>query len=55
MSFYMGEKIYNEMNIDEQALPTIEYGAAPSGSGTGPQPFELNDKIKFLGHIFNKD
>ena len=55
MAFYLGEQIYNQMNTPDHSLPTIEFGAAMSGSGTGPQPFESADKHRNLSHIFNKD
>lgn len=54
-SHYFGEKIYNQANLDEFSFPTVEYGVAISGGGIGPQPFETNDKVQQLKHIFNKD
>ena len=56
MSYYFGERIYNEMNVDELTYPTIEFAhALPSGSGIGHQPYDVKDKIRNLSHIFNKD
>jgi len=55
MSHYFNEKIYNEINYDEFTFPTVEYGMNPSGGGGGSQPFSIDEKIRKLTHIFNKD
>lgn len=35
-SHYFNEKIYNELNLSELTFPTIEFGSAMTGNGTGP-------------------
>ena len=54
-SHFFGEKIYNDLNISEQTIPTIEFGQLVSGGKTPEQPYEQVDKLKNLSHIFNKD
>jgi len=49
MSHYFNERIYNEMNVNEETLPTMEFGVAISqGGGVGAQPYEMADKVRNL-------